>query len=114
VEQAELYVNVNGYDFLSGAMIGGGEATSKHTKTKIGAEINFEDFHIDPELFFETPLAQVSRKGLNKALDNLNKELNEDDEWQARVFDVVQRSGRTYVVINAGEKADVKCGDRPI
>jgi hypothetical protein len=113
VDLAQLHVNLEGRDYLSRTFIAGGEANGNHTKTKIDATLDLDNLIINPELYKETPIGKVSRKGLEKALDDLSGEVNERDEWSARVYQAsYSPNGYLYVTINAGSKAGIEEGDK--
>ena len=83
------------------------EATAKQTQTNIGLSINFGNFRIGPQFFFQSPLAQVTRKALTNALTDLNAKM-QFMPWFTRVI----YNHDTHLVVTGGNNVGLKEGDQ--
>lgn len=107
VSQAQLDLSLWGIDPLAHFLRVSTNVGSRETNTKIGASINFKDFELGPEYFFRTPLAKVTKKGIEKAVSNIIAQA-EKISWEAHVI----QNNDTHVIINAGRNSGIKRGDK--
>lgn len=107
VDMARMDLTMLGSDPLTGATIASTTVGSNYTNTKVDADINFQEFKATPSMFFSTPLAKVTLKGLDKALAELKKQTIKTP-WMASVSKILSDN---QVLVNAGERAGIQPGD---
>jgi hypothetical protein len=101
------------YDNL---VIGSGEATSSDTQTSFNLDISFAGFTLNPSLFLQTPLAQVTQTGIQDALAALDANINTlatqqgRPLWEGQVETNTSSDG--LVQINAGSIENLEVGDQ--
>lgn len=80
------------------------------TDYKVGFGVDAGIFHIGPEFYHTTGMAEVTLKGLRKAVTSLAKKLlsMENEEWSTRVI----LSRDNYVLLLGGSELGIKKGDR--
>jgi len=106
VDVAQMGLVLSATDPLTRQYLGVSSSTANETKTSVGAEINFDNFKIDPNFYFSTPLQAVGAKALGKAMDRLYSQLSQTP-WEAQVL----RDEDRFIIINAGARAGLKAGD---
>jgi hypothetical protein len=111
VSTATMDVSMLAVDPLSRVLMTTTDVGSNQTSTNINATIDFSQFSAGPSFYFQTPLAQVSLKGLTTGVSNLKNQLDNLSgmSWVGRVLQV-NNSGAS-LVINAGSLAGVQVGD---
>jgi len=106
VDTAQMDLSMYLADVLSGFSAASSNVKSNQTKTQISANINFQNFTLGPQYYFETPLARVSEKGLAKAVNDLVSQTDKLS-WEAHVLE----DQDVRVWINAGARAGIQVGD---
>jgi hypothetical protein len=107
VTTAQMDLVMFGSDPLSKTQIASSDVQSNQSKTNVDATINFQDFSLGPKFYFETPLAKVSEKALEKAVTDI-KSQTDQLKWVGRVL----KNDGKRILINAGARANLKVGDR--
>ena len=107
VDSSQMELSMLATDPLSGTLAGSGVSDSKETQTKIGANVDFNEFKINPEAFLKTPLATVTRKAIEGALKRLG-EVTRAVEWEAQIVE----DRDNFMVFNAGSRSRVQVGDK--
>lgn len=107
VEFAQLDLSMVATRPLTSKVMAAGNVTSKQTKTKVGFGLNFGAFTIGPSAYYQTPLAQVTKNALTKAVSALNDSLK-SEEWYTRVL----ANHDTHLVIVGGTDVNLEAGDQ--
>lgn len=85
VEFAQLDVSMRATNPISANPMAAANVDAQQTKTRLGASISLGLFSIGPSFFYQTPLAQVTKTGLTKAVEKLGEDF-ERFEWYSRVM----------------------------
>jgi hypothetical protein len=80
--------------------------TSKQTKTRLGAGLNLGGITVGPSVYFQTPLAKVTKAALTKAVNDLRAKFKSDD-WFTRVL----ANKDADLMIVGGANVNLKVGD---
>ncbi len=113
VQFAQLSTSMVGYHPLSRVITGSGRARTTQTRVDIDLSINFGLFRLGPRFFFQSPLANVSRRALDITLRNLSDDMDQKAEqdgrpaWETKVRNDMD----THVIIYAGRRHGLKVGD---
>lgn len=91
---------------LTSSVMAATNVTSKQTKTKVNLGINLGTISIGPSFYHQSPLAQVSKNGLAKAVNDLSTQLTKE-EWYTRVM----ANHDTHMVIRGGSDVNLEVGD---
>lgn len=85
IESAQLDLSMKALRPLTDKVLTATNVNSKQTKTRINASINWGEWAANPNVFYQTPLAQVTKSALAKAVKNLGDQLK-SEEWSTRVL----------------------------
>jgi hypothetical protein len=107
LEFAQLDLSMKALRPLTDKVITATNVSSKQTKTKLNLSINWGEWAANPSVFYQTPLAQVTKNALTKAVKNLGEQLK-GEEWSTRVltyqYDHVVVIGGTDVGLEPGDQ----------
>lgn len=106
VEYAQLDLSMVATRPLTSSVMAAANVTSKQTKTKVNFALNFGAFSVGPSFYHQSPLAQVSKNGLTKAVNDLSTQLKKE-EWYTRVM----ANHDTHVVVVGGKDVSLEEGD---
>ncbi len=107
VSWAQLDLSLYGIAPLSEKVLGGGTVNSTQTKTKVSFQLNFGGLALGPSAYYQTPLAQVTKSALEKAVGALAKDLDAREVWYTRVM----ADYDTHLVIVGGTDVGLEEGD---
>ncbi|WP_374033829.1 hypothetical protein ACES2I_14400 [Bdellovibrio bacteriovorus] len=107
VEWAQLDLSMMATRPLTSKVMTAANVTTKQTKTKVNFGLNFGAFTIGPSAYYQTPLAQVTKNALVKAVGELNTGLK-SEEWHTRVM----ANHDTHLVIVGGLDVGLEAGDQ--
>ncbi|MBO9668111.1 MAG: hypothetical protein J7501_15020 [Bdellovibrio sp.] len=107
VKAAQLDLSMMAYSPLTASVMAASNVTSKQTKTAVKFSINFGTWSVGPSAYYQTPLATVTKKALQKAVDGLSSQL-EDTEWYTRVM----ANHDTHLVVVGGTDVNLEVGDQ--
>ena len=106
--KSQLTLDLKALDYLEeGAVLGAGMGVADQNKTEIGFGIDFGLFDLSLKHYFESPLASVTRRALQKALNDTIERVDEEP-WVSRVFG---GDLDNEIIIRGGRRAGVKEGD---
>ena len=90
-----------------------GRGASKMSKREFRFNFGFKEFGVGFENFSErTPLAELTRRSLEKALNDITEDFKEKAEpWSTSVQDVIENAEYNEVIISAGKGSNLKKGD---
>ncbi len=113
VQFAQLATTLVGYHPLSKVVSGTGRARSTQTRVDLDLTINFGLFRLGPQFFFQSPLANVSRRALDQTLVNLSNDMDQKAEADGRpVWETKVRNDLdTHVIVYGGRRHGLKVGD---
>lgn len=107
VEWAQLDLSLMALRPLTSKVIAAANVTSKQTKTKVNFGLNFGAFTLGPSAYYQTPLAQVTKNALVKAVGDLSTALK-TEEWYTRVM----ANHDTHLVVVGGSDVGLEVGDQ--
>lgn len=107
VEWAQLDMTMVALRPLTSKVVSGANITSKQTKTRVKFGLNFGSFSVGPSAYYQTPLAQVTKNALAKALDLLGADLKKE-EWYTRVL----ANHDSHLVVVGGADVNLEVGDQ--
>ncbi|GEM_PF-1005138 len=107
VEWAQLDMTMVALRPLTSKVVSGANITSKQTKTRVRFGLNFGSFSVGPSAYYQTPLAQVTKNALAKALDLLGADLKKE-EWYTRVL----ANHDSHLVVVGGADVNLEVGDQ--
>lgn len=107
VEWAQLDLSMMALRPLTSKVMTATNVTTKQTKTKVNFGLNFGAFTIGPSAYYQTPLAQVTKNALVKAVGELNTGLK-SEEWYTRVM----ANHDTHLVVVGGTDVGLEAGDQ--
>jgi len=107
VSFAQLDLSLYGIAPLTDKVLGGGTVKASQTKTKVSFQLNFGGLAVGPSAYYQTPLAQVTKKALEKAVDTLSQDLDSREVWYTRVM----ADYDTHLVIVGGTDVGLEEGD---
>lgn len=105
--KSQLSLDLKASGYMDRALLGGGIGIADQNKTEIGFGIDFGAFSLSLRNYFESPLANVTRRALQRALDHTTEDLDREP-WVSRVIG----SHDIELVIRGGYRAGVQKGDR--
>lgn len=91
---------------LTNKVIQAVNVTSNQTKTNLNFNISFGMFSIGPSFWYQTPLARVTKTGLQKGVENLRQAL-QSEPWSTRVL----AGHDNFLTIIGGRDVNLKEGD---
>ncbi|MNK90331.1 hypothetical protein D3C87_1103790 [compost metagenome] len=107
IELAQLDLSMKALRPITDKVLTATNVSSKQTKTKLNLSINWAEWAAKPSVFYQTPLAQVTKNALTKAVKNLGEQLK-SEEWSTRVlayqWDHIVVVGGTDVGLEAGDQ----------
>jgi hypothetical protein len=107
IESAQLDLSMKAIRPLTDKVLTATNVSSKQTKTKLNLSINWGEWAANPSVFYQTPLAQVTKSALTKAVKNLGEQLK-SEEWSTRVLAYQY----DHVVVVAGIDVGLEAGDQ--
>lgn len=107
VEYAQLDMSMVATRPLTSKIMASANVTSKQTKTKVSFGLNFGSFTLGPSAYYQTPLASVTKKALQKAVDDISATLK-TEEWYTRVM----ANHDTHLVVVGGLDVNLEEGDQ--
>ncbi|MFP5518461.1 MAG: hypothetical protein ACLGGX_01055 [Bdellovibrionia bacterium] len=109
VEFAQLGVSMVATRPLTNKVMAATNVNSNQTKTQISMAFNAGNFRLGPSAYYQTPLATVTKKGLEKAITGLDEQL-QSEEWFTRVL----ANHETHLVVVGGQDVRLEVGDELI
>lgn len=110
VDTYQLDLNMVAAHPLTMESVAATNVTGKQTQTTLEFNLPLSNLLVNPGFYFQTPLARVSYNALEKAVRQIQEQLDKKQEanpWFTRVL----LSGEHRVVILAGGNHNVKVGD---
>lgn len=104
---AQLDLSMVGTRPLSNTVVGAANVDSKQTKTAVNFTLNFGLWSVGPSAYYSTPLANVSKSALEKAVSTLSDQMK-SDEWYTRVM----ANDDTHLIIVGGTDVGLEVGDQ--
>ncbi|MEN0060351.1 MAG: hypothetical protein AAGB31_16040, partial [Bdellovibrio sp.] len=107
VEWAQLDLSMMALRPLTSKVMAAANVTSKQTKTKVNFGLTFGAFTVGPSAYYQTPLAQVTKKALQTSVTELNTQLK-SEEWYTRVL----ANHDTHIIVVGGLDVNLEVGDQ--
>jgi hypothetical protein len=106
VASSELNLSIRAVDRWEEVIVASAQGDATRSKTDLNLGINFAGFSLGPRHYYESPLADVTRNALTRAVNHVVGQLDEEP-WFTRVLE----DQDTHLVIGAGSRAGLKKGD---
>jgi hypothetical protein len=106
VETYQLDMNMVATHPLTMTQYAGTNVTAKQTRTQVDFSLPLSNLLLDPSFYFQTPLARVSYNALEKAVKDIQEQLD-SKEWYTRVL----MADEHVATILAGSNHNVQKGD---
>jgi len=110
MQKYELEVILNALAPIKKTLLASVSQRNTKTDSEIGFQIQFGSFAVGPSYFSQTPMAKVTRKNLEGAVNSLKEELKKE-EWFTRVLDF-NEGDNNLVAIIGGSDTGVRKGDQ--
>ncbi|MCC6277003.1 MAG: hypothetical protein IT289_03695, partial [Oligoflexia bacterium] len=107
VSQSQMDLIMFGSDPLNQVLLASSQVGANQTNTNIGVNIDFNQFKVDPTLYFDTPLAAVSDNAIKKVVKDLGKSMG-SLPWIGRV---IKKIDDRTLLVNAGSLSGLQAGD---
>jgi len=91
---------------LTEKLLAAANVNSKQTQTKVSFTFNAGAFRVGPSAYYQTPLAKVTEKALQKGVLSLDEQLQKE-EWYTRVL----TNHDTHLVVIGGQDVGLQAGD---
>lgn len=107
VDTYQLDMNMVASNPVTSEVYGAANVTSKQTRTQLEFSLPLANLLIDPSFYFQTPLARVSYRALEKSIQEIQEQLDTKQEWYTRVL----YADEHVATILAGSNHNVQKGD---
>jgi len=89
-----------------------GSGSSVMRQNEFSFSFNIDQFGISFENFSQTPLAELTKRGLSSTLDDLKSDFDQNTEsWSSVVKAVIEDELYTDIIVASGKASNLKVGD---
>lgn len=108
IQFAQMDLSMQAVRPLTNGLMSAVNVNAKQTKTSVNLSVNLGMFSLGPSFYYSTPLANVTKNGLTKAVTALKADLDGKEEWSTRVL----ANHDTQLTVVGGTNVGLEIGDQ--